>query len=285
MNKNITPEPDLDNLLKRTLKDDLPSDAEARMNRQLLRFKRTLDRTERLPEPNEWLWIRGSFRKEILAVASAAMIILGLVMQLSSSQSVLAHSIEQLRVLVTVSAGLKRAAFMDCAVLKPGAGGEQTSYRVQWRSSGDVRIDMDSADGAQTLWISNETISFSGPDGGVVRSLPINTMTPGPVWQPALQVMTPKLLAERMEREYGSMQTRGMSLAGSDEFLLVGQEDGQDIEISIDAKTYLPKALRRYALEPGGTSGGRNCVMEVRFLWNQPISPGLFIPGPLATKR
>jgi len=36
------PKPDLDNLIQRTLKDDLPPEEEARMKRQFLNLKRTL---------------------------------------------------------------------------------------------------------------------------------------------------------------------------------------------------------------------------------------------------
>jgi hypothetical protein len=278
MNRAAIPEPDLDNLLKRTLKDDLPPEAEARMGRQFLRLKSSLDRTERLLEPNGWLWMRGPFGKEILAVASAAMMILGLVMQLSGSQSALAHSIEQLKVIVTISAGLNRASSMDCAVLKPRAGGEQTSYRVRWRAIGDVRVDMDSGDGAETLWISNETVSIGGPGGGDVRSMSINTMTPGPVWQPALEFMSPKILARNLGEHYGLMQSGGRSNAGTNEFLIVGREGRQDVEITIDAKTYLPKVLKKYAHDSNRTNGARNCIMQARFLWNQPIPTELFSP-------
>ena len=97
MNNTNKPKPDLDNLLKRPLKDDLPPEVETRMNRQFLSLKRRLDRAERLPEPNGWPWARGPFRKEILAIASAAMIVLGLTMQLSGSKTALAHTIEQLK--------------------------------------------------------------------------------------------------------------------------------------------------------------------------------------------
>jgi hypothetical protein len=229
--------------------------------------------------------MHGLFRKGILAVASAVMLILGAVMHLSGSPSALAHSIEQLKVIVTVSMSLNRAAFMDCTVLIPGAGGENSSCHVLWRASGDARMDMVSADGAQTIWISNETISFADSDGGVVRSMPIKTMTPGPVWQPALEFMTPTLLAKHMEEQYGLMQSGERSGAGSDEFLIVGREDRQVVEITVDARTYLPKVLKKYALDSGRTNGERDCLMEVRFHWNQPISQELFVPGPLVGKR
>jgi hypothetical protein len=285
MNNMNIPEPDLDNLLKQALKDDVPPEAEARMNRQFLNLKRTLDRTKQLAEPDGWLWMRGPLQREILAVASAFMLILGVVMQLSGSQSALAHSIEQLKVIVTVSMSLNRAAFMDCTVLQPGARSGNASYHVLWRSSGDARMDMVSGDGAQTIWISKETISFADSDGSAVRAMPINAMTPGPVWQPALEFMSPKLLVKHMEEQYGLMQTGDRSGAGSDEFQIVGREDGQAVEITVDARTYLPKVIKRYAPDSGRDNGERTCLTEVRFLWNQPISGELFVPGPLAGEK
>ena len=56
-------------------------------------------------------------------------------------------------------------------------------------------------------------------------------------------------------------------------------------EITIDAKTYLPKVLKKYALDSDRTNGDRVCLLEVRFHWNQPISHELFVPGPLGGKR
>jgi hypothetical protein len=47
------PKPDLEDLLRQTLKDDLPHEAEARMNWQFLSFKhKTFSRTEGFPAPD-----------------------------------------------------------------------------------------------------------------------------------------------------------------------------------------------------------------------------------------
>jgi hypothetical protein len=285
MNKQNIPEPDLDKILKQALKDDLPPEAEAGMNRQFLNFKRTLDPIERLAEPDGWLGIRGSLQRKILAVASAVMLILGVVMHLSGSQNALAHSIEQLKVITTVSMSLNRTAYMDCTVSNPGAVGEHSSYHVRWLASGDARMDRVSAGRAQTIWISNETISFADSDGGAVRSMPIKTMPPGSAWQPALEFMTPMLLAKHMKEQYGLMQPGDRSNTGSGEFLIVGREDQQAIEITIDSRTYLPKVLKKYALDSSRTNGDHICLMEVQFHWNQPLRDELFVPGPLAGKQ
>jgi len=285
MNRPKIPEPDLDKLLKQVLKDDLPPEAEARMGQQFLNLKRTLDPHGSLAEA-EWPWMHWRlFRREILAFASAVMLILGIVMQLNGSQSALAHSIEQLKVVVTISMSLNRAAFMDCTVIKPEAEGENTSYHVLWRANGDARMDMVSAGVVQTIWISDGTISFADSDEGSIRSVPLKTIAPGPVWQPAMEFRTPALLATLMEERYGLMQTGERHSAGSDEFLIVGREDRQVVEITVDARTYLPKLLKKYAPDSGRTNGDRICLMEVRFHWNQPISGELFVPGPSVGRR
>jgi hypothetical protein len=97
--------------------------------------------------------------------------------------------------------------------------------------------------------------------------------------------MTPTLLAKHMEKHYGLMQIGERSGAASDEFLIVGRKHRQVVEITVDARTYLPKVLKKYALDSVRTNGERDCLMEVCFLWNQPISHELYAPGPLKGNR
>jgi hypothetical protein len=282
MNKAKIPESDLDRLLSQALKDDLAPEAEARMNNQFLRFKHALVNPKPQSRSDPWLWINRPFRKEIFAAASAAIMILGLVLQLAGSQNVFAHTIEQLKLIVTVSASLNRVVHLDCTISKPGPDGETTTYHLLWRANGDARLDMVSAGGEQTIWISDETISFAGSDGGSIHSMPLKTIAPGPVWEPAMEFRTPALLAKHMEERYGLMQSGEGVGAGSDEFLITGRDGGQAVEISVDARTYLPKVLKKFAANSSGTNGNRVCLMEARFFWNQPVSEELFVPGPLA---
>ena len=233
---------------------------------------------------DRWLRTCGAFRQEILAFASAVMLALGLVMQLGGVQSVLADSIERLKVMVTVSGCLYRATSMDCTVQKTGAGDENSRYRVRWNAAGITRIDAGSANGAeQTLWVSKETVSVADYRGGAVRSTAITAMPSK--WQVPMEFRTPTILARHMEERYGLAQTGERSGAGSGEFLITGRDGRQAIEIAVDARTYLPKVLKKWAPDSGRTNGDRVCLMEVRFHWNQPIPGPLFVPGPFAAKR
>jgi hypothetical protein len=197
-----------------------------------------------------------------VAFAAAVMLILGAVMHLSGNHNALANSISQLKVLVDVSSGVYAATTMDCIVNIPDAGGQSTDFRVRWSSTGVTRIDMDPNNGTeQTLWISNMNVP------------------PDPVWKPAMEFLTPAILAQHMEERYGLAQTSSKSGAGQYEFLLAGQKDRQTIEIAVDERTYLPKMLKKYSQDSGKTGQQRQSLMEVRFLWNHPILREVFIPG------
>jgi len=52
------------------------------------------------------------------------------------------------------------------------------------------------------------------------------------------------MLAQNMEKRYGLIRAERREKGGQDEFLLIGQENQQIIEIVIDARTYLPKKLK-----------------------------------------
>ena len=233
------------------------------------------------PWPGRWLRACDAFRQEILAFASAIMLILGVVMQFGGGQSALADSLERLTVMTSISGSLKRATSMDCTVLKRRTGDETAQYRIRWNTAGVTRIDMDSTGGRKrTLWISNGTASVAD-ESGTVRSMALTAMPSN--WLPPVEFMAPTILAQRIE-QYGVMQTKRNDGDGPDEFLLAGQEDRQIIEIAVDAGTFLPKTLRKCAPDSAG-SNESVCLEEARFQWNKPIPKKLLVPGSPGVQR
>ncbi len=232
---------------------------------------------------DRWLRACGVFGKEILAFSSALMLVLGIVMQLWGDRSVLADSLERLKAMITVSGSLYRATSMDCTVLKSGAGNEKIQYRVRWGVDDISRVDMGSSNGAeQTLWISKGTVSAADSESGAVRSAAITALPSQ--WQPPLEFLTPMILAQRLEK-CGFQQTDLQDGARPDQIVLVGAENQRVIEISIDAKTYLPSTLKKYLPDTVRAGKERKCLEEVRFQWNKPIPRELFVPGSSAVKR
>lgn len=236
----------------------------------------------RLHWTSRWLRVCVSFRQEILAFASALMLILGAVMQLGGGESVLADSIERWTVMTAVSGSLYRATSMDCTMLKPGAEGESFRYRVRWSADGVTRIDMNPTEVIeQTVWISEGTVSTADSADGTVRSTAIATMPYK--WQPPMEILTPTILAQHLER-YGLLQAERPNSAGPGELLLIGHADQQVVEIAIDAKTSLPTTLKRFSTHSARNGMGQVCLEEIRFQWNEPIPGELLVPKSSAVK-
>jgi hypothetical protein len=282
MSNSNVPEPDMDKLLKHVLKDDMPPEAEERMKRRFLSLECNLDRPDSLVAEDAWLWMHGAFRKGLLVSVSAVMLALGILMHLSESKSALAYSIEQLKVMQTISIKLNQAAFMDCSIMTPGNGDIRTSYHLLWRAGGHTRIERISADDTKTIWISDATVASPGSDND---SISLKALAADSKWQPAMEYRTPSLLVRNMERRYRLMEIKGIGGNRADEFQIIGRDNRQTVEITVDARTYLPKALRKFDPDSDRNNGERICRLEVRFLWNQPVPDDWFIPRKLPGKQ
>jgi hypothetical protein len=232
---------------------------------------------------DRWMQACGKFRQEILALASAFMLILGVVMQLGGSQSVLADSMERLSIMAAVSGSLHRATSMECTVTKLGAADERVQYRLRWNTTGVTRVEMTSSGGTgQTLWTSNGTISAVDEEGGTVRSTSITNMLSK--WKAAAEFLNPAAIAQHMER-FGLRQADAQGRAQPGVLVLVGQENQQVVEIAINARTGLPIALKKYWPAPVGMGKELAGFEEVRFQWNKSIPQELFTPGFSAIKK
>lgn len=232
---------------------------------------------------DRWMRTCGEFRQEILAIASACMLILGVVMQLGGSQSALADSVERLTVMAAVSGSLHRATSMDCTVTKPGAADERVQYRLRWNAAGVTRVEMTSAhDTEQILWIYNGTVSAVDDEGGTVSSTSITDMPSS--WKAPLEFQTPATIAQHMER-LGLRQADDQDSAQPGELVLVGQENQRVVEIAINSRTALPIALKKFLPAYVGTGKGLAGFEEVRFQWNNAIPQELFIPDLSAIKK
>ncbi|HTY64364.1 MAG TPA: hypothetical protein VMG30_19090 [Acidobacteriota bacterium] len=279
MTKRDISEPDLDRFLKQTFRDDIPPEAEARMNRHFRHFENNLAQQDAQAGPHRGLWGRGIFRKEIMAFASAALLIAGAVMHLSGNQSVLAHSIAGVKTVVTVSSRLLRVASMDCMILKRDAGNDPYSCRVRWDASGISRVDLNASTGEKrTLWIPDGAGPRALYESLAARSTSIQAMPADPMWQPALEFLTPAILAEHLESRYGLVRALHQHEAERNQVLLVGLDNQQAVEVAVDVATYLPITIKKYRQDSRPAGGGRACLEEIRFQWNQPIPKELLLP-------
>jgi hypothetical protein len=290
MNKTRTDESDIDTLLQQVLADDLSAEAEIRMHRRLLSFRRSVEqyegrsasgvlRADSRPRPRGQ-WVPWRLRKEALAFSSAVMMVAGCMMHLGGYHGVLADSISRLKVMVAVSEQLSRATSMDCSIRTPVAGGGILHHRVRWAQPGKTRVDVEEAgQTGKTLWIVDGKAVIADYAAGSLSTVASIAQLQDPLLPPALAFLSPAALAQRMGEKHQLKQAVRQDGTGPNAFLFAGKDDREVIEIGIDERTYLPTSLRRF--QPDSIPGGqeRSLLLEAQFTWNQPIAQELFNPS------
>ncbi len=232
---------------------------------------------------DRWLRACSVFRQEILAFASAILLILGAAMQIAGGQSILANSIEQWTLMTAATEGLSRATSMDCTLIKPGAGDAPSQYRVRWSAAGVTRVDMNSIDTApRTLWISEGAILATDPEDGSMQSIPVEALSSE--GQPPKEYLSPEILAQCLKR-YQLTQVENQERAKPGELRLAGLDGSQTVELFVDVKTGLPKTMSKCLPASAPIGSQRICSEEVGFRWNEPIPKELLVPGMPVVKH
>jgi hypothetical protein len=142
MKKRDGLEPDMDELLKKTLRDDLPAEVQARMKRRLDQFRRSLeDRAQENQRP-AWIlrrpWVL--LGRAALAAAAVTLIVLGFSLSGPGRRSILSDSVASYQKLAGISWEISAAPTMECQVQFSKGGKLQQEFRIQWLSPGRTLV-------------------------------------------------------------------------------------------------------------------------------------------------
>lgn len=291
MNKKKSNNHEMDGLLKEVLKDDLPPDVENRMKRRFIQFRERIEQHKRQPRMNigmigrrlfrqeTWRWAQWMLRKEILAFSSIIMIALGGFMHLSGHSSALAESLSMLRTSVSVWEQVRHAASMECTVQVPAQNGKSLAYSIQWISPNMTRVDVRSADEiTKTLWMLDERFIIVDHINNTLHKGGSFVQIKDPVFQPVMEFLSPEELAESIYRRWQQRQYEQQVERGQGTFTLTNHEEKALLEMTIDINTYLPLNIRKFLQGSIKASEERKLVMEIHFIWDQPLSPQLMVP-------
>lgn len=264
----------IDKLLKQTLKDDLPNEAEKRMRRQLYRFWEKTDQLEKAP------WLSGLLPKTALAVASILMVIVGGYMQATGSRNSLAENLTLLGTSVMVTSQVNNSASMECLAQLPLENGELREYIIQWLSPGLTRVDVKEMDQkiTRTMWLQEGEITISNHESQTVEIVRHMQEIPDPFIKPILELFSPNLLSEHL---YGEWQFKLIRPHGECEwrtYAIVLPEQKNQMEMTVDMCTYLPVEVENDIVDPTGRSSEGIIRIKVNFQWNTPISPQKMVP-------
>ena len=297
MKKEKSPDFDIDELLKQSLKDDLPPDVEKGMKRHLIQLRKKMEQLEREPTPRiaKYLnrlfhverqrWMHWMLNKGILAAASLAMIVLGSMLHISGSQNVLAKNISLLGTSVLVSGQVSRVESMECAVKALKDNDKPLVYSIQWVSPDLTKVQIKRSDETviKTLWLSEEGILIKDHIKGTLGHKKNIAQISDPYFHEVLGLLSPPDLVESM---YGQWQLKQYEKHGDCEwgiFTITLPEEGTLLEISVDLCTYFPINMEKFIFDPSKENKKGKLLLNVNFKWNTAIS--LQTKGPENTKE
>jgi hypothetical protein len=267
--------PDIDELLKKTLRDDLPAEVGVSMKRRLDQFRRSLeDRTQENQRP-AWIlrrpWI--ILGRAALAAAAVLLIVLGFSLSGPGRRSILSDSVTSYQRVAGISGEISAAQTMECLVRFSKDGELQQEFRIQWQSPGRTLVRIIEPDREITREVSLPPAR---------RSILEHIALPAE----AREVREPQLAAELLPVEgllspsrlmgflEGTWKPEGSERRGDcelDSYSIFGPRFEPPSTVTVDGCTGLPARLAR-EIRPGEK-------VEAVFRW------GAVEPGPVKLSR
>lgn len=282
---------DVDGLLKDALRDDLPAEAERRMQRRLAEFKGMIERPVRYPATSPArFWqrlfmpkdrpaaVRWIFNKQALAFLSIFMLAVGGFLQATGHRSSLAESLTSLRTSISVADSMRQSGSMECRVQMAAKEGVPSDYVIRWIQPDTTRVDVQTAgEIRETLSIKEEGVVIVDHMKNISRKFANLKQIQDSVFQPVIGFLSPAVLADNMDQRWQLRRFEQKTGSHQGTLTFVDHEKGSFLKMIVDLDTFLPVQISRSRLnsEQGGSAEE---VMRLDFTWNQPDSGQWMIP-------
>jgi len=283
----------IDELIKLTMKDDMPPGLESRFQKHLnefrLKAKRELTAEERRGKRSSRIipYVRDShpffvFAKSAFAVAALLIVVLGGFLLATRAENGLSESLANIQTGVIVAEQVRSSPVMECTARWEVKQGHFLTYSIRWLSPQltEVRIRKPEETITKTVRIPQgekrliDNLSrFEQKDDRLEQSQ-------DPLLAPIREFLSPDLLAARMD---GRWNRTGGTKSGEcilEEYLVSKEDEASDSKITLDLCTFLPKSLKTVFPQDFSESHEIRSVLEVHFNWeesaavDEPVQPG-----------
>jgi len=295
MNRENPSRPEVDDLFKRLLKDDLPPELENRMRTQFVNLRRSIGLSgrrhawysggilERLFSILEWQSTQVMIRRDVLATLSVFLIVFGGAMHLSGNHSALADSVFLLKMSISIASQVRQTSSMECRVAVPEGKDQFSAYEIRWVAPGKTRIDFEAKDGdRKTRWVSGAVITVADLAKNTQRSARAATQPEDSLFRPVMCCYSPEQLAIHISGRWQLRRYERQAKRELGTFLFIDSGNGASVEMTVDLKTFLPLAIEEHLPNSGQAGTERIIIKQANFCWNQPIAPELMVPGKAA---
>lgn len=256
----------IDSLLKRILKDDIPPPLENRLRKELIRFKKKLREAKYQSKVVglKSLMIERKLKRIALSFASILLVIIGGFLQEAGTPYALSDSLSAFHTAAAVNSRMRRVDHMDCVARIESENGSSLVYSIEWNSNGIITVARKERDGTYKKIIDAKNENLEYYDDPQIARL--------------LHLVSPRRLAEQWQVEWRLQRFRKEGDCQVGTFVFDKPPDVHTTEIMVNMCTYLPDRIVE-AINPGNEIGisGRG-RLRAKFDWGRirPLSPLLF---------
>jgi hypothetical protein len=282
----------IDNLLKQTLKDDLPPEVENRLYIQLRQFQEKTVKQEKLQlnffgfvrnffnlKSQEWRLERHLIKSAALTFALVVFIILlaaAIVVPITSTPGVLAESFSTLTTSLYVSGQISQANAMECSVEAVTGKGERLNYSIRWTPDQTrVHILEPGKTIMKTLLVKNGDITIIDNINDTIRHGKDLEHMDDPQFQPIIHYLSPANFRERLQVKWGPRSYRQQGDCDVGTFAVLNPGEKVDTEVIVDMCTFLPTRMIKYRPIPNQPGQEGEIIMSIHFAWVTPSLPRL----------
>lgn len=273
----------VDGLLRKTFKDDLPPEIEESMRSRFSQFRRTLDSAHQkglwpnLVDLSRRSFLRRIPAREALVFASLLMITMGGFLHLSGQRTAMAETLSFVHASLSISDQLLRVTSMKATLEVPRELGD-ADYSILWLSPDRTRVDArQPANVNKTLWISDSEVVVSDRMNGTSHRYQSVSEVKDPLFEPALEFLTPETISRAI---YGKWKPKQYNQHRGEERLTlvyINFEGKTLLEMTVDLNTDLPVNIKRFSSSDAISKSGKEPELEAHFVWDEPIASRLLI--------
>ena len=280
MKKDPKNQAKLDELIRQTLKDDLPAETEMRMQAQLdaMREKMLLSQRQHLSKTDKTPAFRLPFRQEVLAWAAFIMVILGSFLYINGSQSALTGNISALGTAVSVMDRMNRSQSMECSLRLVSHDAISRTYRIQWRAPNITRVQIYNPAPMllKTLWITPDNITITNDQTKQQNRIGSIDQITDRDFLAAMNYISPQSLVKKINGPWRLKQYQYRKDCEAGEFSIASSDEDYPLHLTVDLCTYLPIQIQKISPVSRGTSASSDSLMDIHLEWNT----GIFTDSP-----
>ncbi len=272
----------VDELLRKTLKDDLPETAAQEMGDQLFAFRQKMTKAEaETVDPVTRLlnYIAvGNMSRAVLAFTSIFLVILGSLLHMSGPQNALADSVSAMGAARFTMKQMNQSESMHCTVRVHEGVEAPLKYAIQWKRSGQrsgatmARANCPLKAIEQSLWVREDNsgifVNEKQNKEEKIQNMPQWRKEHNGMFKPIAALLSPSALSERLKGKWlltDSKTTGGKELAT---YMVVTREQPEPWEIDVDMITCLPVSMRTTLPGPPIIGASKRIKASLQLKWN-----------------